>query len=212
MNPSSEMCAFALNALTCSLSSTTSKADRLQYDQFIQQLKESQECLPVITDILGRDCNEFIKLLAITILNDWIKIWWNKIPELDQYSVRKLAFDILSSPLGSSSNKSIRTKIAGILTNLAQRQFPQYWPNLVEEFVGIWSTSSSTHLQEVLIMSLEFIITDCIDADFNNTLPTLRRQEIVTGVKEKQELILTTSFQCLTMNLNVYCAAQPGSY
>ncbi len=210
MNMSGDIGAFALTALSGSLSSMTSKVDRENYDRFIQQLKERQECLQILTQILNQDCNEFIKLLAITILNDWIKIWWNKISEQDQYGVRKAIFDIVASPLGMSTNKSIRTKIAVMITNLAQRQFPNNWPNFVDEFVSIWSSTASTSLQDIVVMTFEFLIVDCIDSDFNNTLPTLRRQEIVTGIKEKQELILSTSFQCLSSHLNVYCNTPQG--
>lgn len=202
---STTLYANTVSALTASLSSTTSKPDREACDRFFQQLKESLDCLPILSEVVSQDHNEFIKLLAISILNDWIKLWWNKITESEQLSIRQLLINILASPLGVSKNKSIRTKLAVMLTNIAQRQFPQQWPTLIEEFISIWS-NSPTERQEIIIMAIEFIITDCIDSDFNNTLPTIRRQEIVAGLKDKQELILSTSFNSLAANLNAFVA------
>lgn len=201
----SALYANTVNALTASLSSTTNKSDREACDRFFQQLKESRDCLPVLSEVVAQDHNEFIKLLSISILNDWIKLWWNKVSEAEQLSIRMLLINILGSPLGVSKNKSIRTKLAVMLTNIAQRQFPQQWPTLIEEFITVWRTSPIER-QEIIIMAIEFIITDCIDSDFNNTLPTVRRQEIVAGLKDKQELILTTSFNSLAANLNAFCS------
>lgn len=109
--------------------------------------------------------------------------------------------EIVMHPIVLTSNQAIKTKVGVVLCNLAERMFPQRWPTMVQEFLGIW-LQSEYQRQEVIIKTFEFITADCIDADFNSSLTTLRRQEIVAGLVEHQEELLQTSFDYLNFCRN----------
>jgi hypothetical protein len=196
MNNNDEVYRFTLEALNGSLSSHISKVNREQCERFLQDLKQQETCMSVVSRILAEDdsvCNQFIKLLALTILNDWIKLWWNKVPEGTKLSIKQLSLDLLNSSLALSDSGAMRMKIAVILSNVAERVFPQYWSTFIQEMTSLWQ-SSPFGRQDVILKALEIVVVDSIDADFNSVLPTLRRQEIVTGLVEAQSLLYETSF------------------
>ena len=154
-------------------------------------------------------CNQYIKLLSLSVLNDWIKMWWNKLPEQGKLAVKQLALDLLVSELAIHSNASIRTKIAVILSNVVERVFPQYWPTFIKEMVDLW-VSSPFARQDVILKMLETVIVDSVDTDFNSVLPTLRRQEIVAGIVDSQQLLFETSFQYLGYCFSEYNRLSAG--
>ena len=197
-----EVLQSTIAALNASLSSKTTKAERDYSDQFIHNLKQSKECMMVIAHILGAATDdtitEFTKQLALTIFNDWIKIWWNKLEDNDKLAIKQHVLEslLLGGTLPLATNKGVRTKVAVIVCNIAERMFPQYWPNMVQELLQFWLQSDYSR-QGVVIATFDSTISDCIDSDFNNMLPTLRRQEIVAGLIEHQQHLFHTSFEYL---------------
>ena len=158
--------------------------------------------MTIMSRVLAEDdgvCNQYVKLLALTILNDWIKLWWNKVPEHSKLAMKQLALDLLSSSLGVHESAAIRMKIAVILANVVERVFPQYWPTLMPEMLSLWQSSPFAR-QDIVLKMLEMVVVDSIDVDFNSALPTLRRQEIVTGLVEAQAPLFQTSYEYL-----MYC-------
>ena len=51
-------------------------------------------------------------------------------------------------------------------------------------------------------MSIEFLVEDCVDADFNSTLPAQRRNDILTTLKEKQEPLIQYTISFITQGIN----------
>ena len=202
----SDIYATTLQALQASLSSYISKSEREQCDRYIQDLKQREECMTIMSRILSEDesiCNQYVKQLALSVLNDWIKLWWNKLPDQRKGDVKQLAMDLLSSNLSIHENSSIRTKIAVIMSNVAERIFPQYWPTFMQEMVALWLSSPFSR-QDVILKLLETVIVDSIDTDFNSILPTLRRQEIVAGIVDAQTLLFDTSYQFMGYSFQEY--------
>ena len=64
--------------------------------------------------------------------------------------------------------------------------------------------SSPLERQEIVIMSLDFIVPNCIDTDFSSALPTLRRQDILSGIKLQLNPLLVTSYNCLYQSIIQY--------
>jgi hypothetical protein len=92
-----------IGAMNASLSSITTKEQRQQVDAFLMQLKEEKMCLEIMIHILTVESpnhNDFIRMLSLTILNDWLKIWWNKINENEQTAMRNNVFLLLKGSVG----------------------------------------------------------------------------------------------------------------
>lgn len=136
-----------LKALYGCLDSKTSKLDRDQYESYIHHLKHNHEhtCLEILIRILSESnelvCNEYMKLLTLSILNDYINIWWNKVVESKQGYIKQMIWDLtcISDLSCHNSHRSIRSKIAVLLANISERVFPQYWPTMISEFIQVYN-------------------------------------------------------------------------
>jgi hypothetical protein len=141
--------------------------------------------------------------MALSILQEWMKIWWKDLSGIERYNVRCLILNLIAGPRGESVSKALRTKIAVLLASVGLKQFPHDWVSLVEELIKLWE-QSGTKQQEIVLCSLDFIIIDCIDNDFNSSITTLKKQEIINALKEKQLLILTTLFNFINLCIIKY--------
>lgn len=206
--------AQTMQALGISLSSAASNDLRSAAGTFLEQLKASEDCMRVMLHILTVDSDAhspMIRQLALSVANDWLKTWWNKISSDDQGVIRGTFLTLLQSDsVGLSPSRSLRTKLSVALANIAERHYPQLWPSFMEDMVGVWQ-SSPLERQEVVILCLEAVIVDCIDSDYSSALPSLRRQEILAGFRLQLEMLLHTAYASLVDNGTKYQQYSPES-
>jgi hypothetical protein len=196
----SDVYTSSLNAINASLHSYTSKEDRDAANVYLEQLKTQEICMLTMLQILTTDHpshNDSNRQLALSILNDWIKVWWNNITTENQLIIRDSILTLLRSVTGTNSG-GFRNKLASILANIAERQYPQHWPTFLDDIVNLWSTSTITYIKEICILTLSYVIEDCVDGDFNTSLPTLRRQDILTGIKNSLSILLQVIYDFLS--------------
>mmetsp|Transcript_27917 Transcript_27917/g.26770 ORF Transcript_27917/g.26770 Transcript_27917/m.26770 type:complete len:1397 (+) Transcript_27917:334-4524(+) len=205
-----------IGAMNASLSSITTKEQRQQVDAFLMQLKEEKMCLEIMIHILTVESpnhNDFIRMLSLTILNDWLKIWWNKINENEQTAIRNNVFLLLKGSVGRSPIKGLWTKLAVMISNIAVRQFPQMWPSYLEDMVSVClaaaNESSISGEQEIAIMAIEFTASDSIDTDYCSSLPIERRQDILAGFRNKLTQLLDFFYNFLLQCTSQYSALPP---
>lgn len=218
-NPN-EIVAFATQAMVASLSSSTSSDQRHQSQNFLEQLLASQECSMVLQSILSSEVEDNIglKILALSMLHEWIKRWWNNITPADHLSMRNFCASILRQPAVAHQPSNFRSKLAAILAEIGERQFPQEWTSMVQELTEVWvgglgDAANHPFIQEIVIKTLTFIYTDCTDQDFSSQLPTVRRQEILSGLKahDAHLLMLLHSFLCSHLQILLQGGEQPAA-
>ena len=105
-----------LAALAASLDSRTSSQNRSQANEFISQLKGTEQCSTILIYILTTEDavrhTEYIRLLALTILNDWIVGWWNQLDQQVHEMLKTAVVSLLLNPsVGASPSKPLRTKL-----------------------------------------------------------------------------------------------------
>ena len=96
------------------LSATVSHAERERSRLQISQIKESKECLEVVINILHStdNNNNDIKLMSLSLLYDWMLLWWNRLDEREQHKLRLLLLnDFLLGSLSMSESRAIRNKV-----------------------------------------------------------------------------------------------------
>eukprot|EP01039_Chlorochromonas_danica_P001006 gene1006-1092_t len=206
-----DILSYTLQAMTASLSAMTSSETRRQHQMFLEQLLSSQECSTILRAVLTMEMDDRIglKILALSMLHDWVKKWWNSIQPADHMAIRDFCADILRQPVIHSQPSNFRSKLAAILAEIAERQFPQHWPSMTTEFTTIWLASESS-IQEVILKTLTFLYTDCTDQEYSNSLPTMRRQEILTGLKASESQLLALLYQFLVLHVQTMLAAAGG--
>lgn len=200
----------AIGAMRASLSSATTKEQRAQVDHFLAQLKEDRRCLEIMTHVLtvqSENHDDYIRMMSLTILNDWLKIWWNKLVEGDHAAIRNTVLMLLSGPVGKSPVKGLWTKLSVMISNIAVRQFPQMWPSFLDDMVSVCVSSTTTPTygeQEIAIMVIEFTASDCIDNDYCSSLPIQRRQDILAGFRKKLPDLLKFFYSYLSEFMRNY--------
>lgn len=126
--------------MAASLAPQTPSNLRHQYQTFLEQLVGSQECSAVLQMILSADFDDQIglKILALSMLHDWIKKWWNKITPVDHLGIRSFCANILKQPAIHAQPSNFRSKLASILAEIGERQFPQDWRTMIQDLCEAW--------------------------------------------------------------------------
>lgn len=103
---------------------------------------------------------------------------------------------------------------------IAKREFPQQWPTFFQEIVEVyWADNIASKSKvdasffddngkmhddylQICLMVFQFLSEDCVDADFNSSLPLKRRDEIIAGMQEGMQPLLTFTFNWLADIVN----------
>ena len=205
----------AVGAMRASLSPLTSKEQRVLVELFLSQLKEDQRCLEIMVHLLTSQSeyhDDFIRMLSLTILNDWLKIWWNKISDQERSSLRNTVVMLVKGSVGKSPVKGLWTKLAVMISNIAVRQFPQQWPTFLNDMASLCAPgaadSSRFGEKEIALMSIEYLASDSIDTDYCSSLPLERRQDILAGFRENLPQLLSFAFS-LMVDCSKVCGDLP---
>lgn len=201
---------YTVTALRGMISPSIGHEQRHNFQAFLMQLKESQECSSVLCSILSTKQFEGVPpqeleaifVLALSIFHDWMKQWWNKINQEQQYHIRQISSQLLSQSTDMIHGSSYCNKLAALLADLVERQYPQYWPSFIVDVKQIW-LQGPAFKQEIILKTMQFVLEDCTDSDFNTQLSTKRSEEILDGLRSSQEDILDISFQYFVMNMQV---------
>eukprot|EP00970_Alexandrium_tamarense_P003318 scaffold529_cov196-Alexandrium_tamarense.AAC.14 len=160
------------------------------------------------------------KLYALGVIQEFLKVGYNSLNDSDRIQLRSsivLAAKQLAVPSSADttaikiddSSRILGMKIAALLADLALREFPQRWQTFVTElFVpvsagGIWCESGAeagagTVGVKICLECLKLITEDCTDSDFNAKISTARRNDILLGLNEMSNLVLTPLFELLS--------------
>lgn len=202
-------------AVNTTLNTFALSTERKEAEAYLNSLKttNSQEIFDTFQQILTSPdtvtFTEPIRQLVLGLLGDWIQNWWNTFETSQHLFIRNALLQLLlSSPVPYV--RPMRNKLAVILSNVAKRQFPQFWETFLGEMTEIWA-KSSPELQEVVMMTIENVVTDCIDPDFSTTLPTLRKQDILFGIRKDVGSLLNICSQYLRHCMGEYEALKAAS-
>lgn len=219
-------------AMTGMVNTATNPMQLESYQSYLlNTLQSSQDFYLIIAHILTSDNlpvnqgNDGIRILALSLLHSWIKVWWMQITSIEQHAqIRGFCTQLLlnahTQPYISSSYYN---KLGNIIADIAERQFPQHWPSFMDELLHIWihgtdpgvslsnpnigGSQSSLAIQEICMKTILTIYDDCVDVDFSSHLPSTRRQEIIAGLLCYQKQLLILLYQYMISNFRDYHAA-----
>jgi hypothetical protein len=192
----------------------TPHADRVNYTQALDATKNRADLKAYLLHILTTPNQEAhpstVQFVALKLLEDWTLQWWNQLDVSAQRETRQSVVDLVGvHPELFESNRAVRSKLSKILAEIAKRQYPQEWPEFLEIIIQIWSASDGK--AEIAIMTLEFLIEDCLDSDFNHCLPAQRRQDIIVAVRVHLEPLLVHAYEFLGRMVGLHGAAAENS-
>ncbi|KAI9895434.1 hypothetical protein PsorP6_019185 [Peronosclerospora sorghi] len=100
----------------------------------------------------------------------------------------------------------VREKKVALLAQLAKRQFPQRYPELLPDLFHVWQSVSSDHVELVLLI-LRLVAEDCVRSSFKTSIPSTRRKAIVQGLNVCLPQLVPVVYHELEMQY-VLCKAQ----
>lgn len=190
-----------VKAIGSCLNPTICSKERQSYQNFLMSLKDNSHCAELLSCILEDESSlydEPVHIMSLSILHDWLKLWWEKVDLNDKLYIRNIFSKLLAAKTIERRSKNYRNKFSSILAEISERLFPQYWPTMIDDFKNIW-TGQSFPKQEIILSTLRFLYTDCADSELYEHLSSHRRQEIMIGLCQAQESLLELSYQYLSV-------------
>ena len=126
-----------------------------------------------------------VTLYALRCLSYTLDKCWNSWSEDKRMCIRDEILNYMTYPENSQGNghrpsceRYVKEKIAAILSDVAERIYPQLWSTFLDDMQKV-SGVGSLYSTEIVIRTLKTISEDCVDGDFNSKLPTKRRTQIL---------------------------------
>jgi len=139
-----------LLAVQVSHSPLASAAERQAAYAFCEEFKSRSDCALYAVALYrnpgGDDSMELHtrQHFALHVLEHYVLTRWTNLPLEEQQSMRaKLVELLLRSDPGQDEPVFVREKKVALLAQMAKRQFPQRWPELLPELLQVWQTGSS---------------------------------------------------------------------
>ena len=193
-----------LSAINASLSPATSWDERQRIEAYLQQQKQSPVFVSFLSYILSTEAEAHtisVRLMTLSLLQDWIATSWNSLNVENQTAVLQSILGASGSASITGAPKSFKVKLASVLANIALRQFPQLWSTFIEDMLRMIVSGSGS---EIAVLVLNYTITDCIDSDLSSALPTLRKQEVLGGIKSQLPVLLTVVYSTICQQLHTF--------
>ena len=114
-----------------------------------------------------------------------------------------IEFDILSP------SRVIAEIIAKLLAELAKRDWPQLWVNFIPEIFKLMNVGYSQ--ASIAIRALHLLAQDANSSEFNNCMPTKRRNEVLKAISTGLSQILKTLYNAIQQQYSMFCANRNGN-
>jgi hypothetical protein len=192
-----------VRAIGYCLNPTISSNERQSFQNTLMLLKDNPQCAELLSCILEDESNAYqepVHIMSLSILHDWLKMWWEKVDLKDKLYIRNIFSKLLAAKTIEFRSKNYRNKFSSILAEISERLFPQYWASMIDDFKALW-TGQSFAKQEIILSTLRFLYTDCADTELSEHLSSHRRQEIMIGLCQTQDSLLELSYKYLTIQL-----------
>lgn len=130
-------------------------------------------------------------------------------------ALRAAAASLLTSPgyvqpLGTEVGH-VKEAVCRLVSDLAERSFPQQWPGFMEGVLSAWQNSTDGTAAELAMMVLRNVAEDCTDAQFNSRLSTGRRNDVLRGLRAHVPTLLALTYAYMSHQFQQACAAQTAA-
>ncbi|KAI9916043.1 hypothetical protein PsorP6_007191 [Peronosclerospora sorghi] len=120
--------------------------------------------------------------VALHVLEHHVLTQWNALSCEAQQTMQREVLDLLLRALQAADEPVfVSEKKVALLAQLAKRQFPQRYTELLPDLLHVWQSGSSDHVELVLLI-LRLVAEDCVRSSFNTSIPPTRPKEIVQGL------------------------------
>ena len=190
----------------------TSIQQRQKAGNYLEQFKNDPQACPKSISLFAACPRDditmqhfFLHCIEHAIKNQWNgwdqeKKNWIKTNILTFASIE---FDILSP------SRVIAEIIAKLLAELAKRDWPQLWVNFIPEIFKLMNVGYSQ--ASIAIRALHLLAQDANSSEFNNCMPTKRRNEVLKAISTGLSQILKTLYNAIQQQYSMFCANRNGN-
>lgn len=164
-------------------------------DQFANQPRTSLDGLMLYVMASRGNQPDYVRMYSLSAALRSLTTHWKDLAQPDQERVKEAALEILWEGLQDQEAIFIKTKLASILVELAKRSWPQQWPNFLNALEK--AAAKSITRAELVLSVLRELTEDCTNSDFNASLSTERRSDIMQGLRGSLEDLLQMIFRLL---------------
>ncbi|KAG7395216.1 hypothetical protein PHYBOEH_004123 [Phytophthora boehmeriae] len=159
-----------LLAVQVSHSPLASASDRQAAYAFCEEFKSRSDCALYAVALYrnpgGGDALELHtrQHFALHVLEHHVLTRWSSLPAEEQKKMRLELVQLLLNepqPDGADDPVFVKEKKVALLAQIAKRQFPQRWPELLPELLQVWQTGSPRQV-ELVLMILRSLAEDCL--------------------------------------------------
>jgi exportin-5 len=132
-----------LAALRAIHDANTSSHDRMQATQFCEQIKNQyQESIPLALQIVAEaELPPTVRHFGFHCLNHFVSSMWNQLSSQDRLYIREQSLVTCSKTQWKEA-----PQIALVISEIAKRQWPQEWPDMLQVLSKVASVNANTLL------------------------------------------------------------------
>ncbi|CAI5711914.1 unnamed protein product [Peronospora destructor] len=199
-----------LLAVQASHSPVTSLSERQAAYAFCEEFKNRPDCalyaVALYRNLSGRDVLELqtCQHFALHVLEHHVLTCWDMLPLEEQHKMRMELMELLLRATSTLDEPLfLREKKVALLAQIAKRQFPQRWPELLPELLQVWQSGNSRQVELVLLI-LRSLTEDCVSSSFNTSIPPARRKDILQGLNVCLPELFPVVYQELEKQYAIY--------
>ncbi|OQR92763.1 exportin-5-like protein [Achlya hypogyna] len=170
-----------LRAVDVSHAPDSAQADRAAAYAFCESFQSRPDCVSYAFYLLqsgGHGAHH--RHFALHVVETWLRVHWKSVPFEDTVMYRSTLLDIAGRHVAADEPSFLKEKLVKVLADIAKRQFPQRWPDLLEQLLQLWCVGPVQ--AEIVMLLFRSIAEDCVSSSFNSTIPPTRRKDILQGL------------------------------
>ncbi|KDO30587.1 hypothetical protein SPRG_04488 [Saprolegnia parasitica CBS 223.65] len=157
------------------------KAERDAAYAYCEQFQQQPNCVSYAFYLLQqRGHASHHRHFALHVVENYIRVHWKACSADETVQYRSTLLNIVASHVAADEPSFIKEKLVKVLADIAKRQFPQRWPDLLEQLLSLWSMGPIQ--TEIVMLLFRSIAEDCVSSSFNSTIPPIRRKDILQGL------------------------------
>ena len=107
----------------------------------------------------------------------------------------------------AQETRHVKEAVARLVADVAERSFPQVWPQFLEGLLAAWQGSADGTSAELCMMVLRNLAEDCTDSNFNSRLSAGRRNDILRGITTNLEPLLALTYAYMGQQFQAFTQA-----
>ncbi|KAM4772449.1 exportin-5 [Rhinophrynus dorsalis] len=183
------VCEQLVRAVTVIMEPESSKEYRLEALKFCEDFKENNpDCVVCGLHLAEKTQLPVIRHFGLQVLEHVVKFRWNNMSQADKTFLKGSVLELISKGIHSILEEEghIKDMLARIMVEMIKREWPQQWPNMLEELDAL--TKFGEAQTELVMLILLRLAEDVVTFQ---TLPTQRRRDIQSYMTQNMDTLFT---------------------